>query len=212
MLILLILLGIIIFSLLKSSSGKRVILTTRSRRHKRNDRNRVKDIDFTKEDRKIIFDIFENKCFNCSSKKKLTIDHHYPLEKGYGLKNPDGSYNAVLLCSKCNMKKSNKMPDKFYSAEQLEILNEKYKLKRQRVEVYDIYHLKEEKAFVEFEYLGKKYKGIINDILEEEIKFLGMKNKIYLELDTGEQKEAFPIKWIKNMKKIVVSDWQFGKK
>lgn len=202
MYVLLILLGIIIFSFLLNKPGERAILIKRDKRHKRNDRNRIKDLDFTKEDRKIIFKKFDNKCFNCGSKKKLTIDHHYPLEKGYGLKNSDGSYNAVLLCSKCNMKKSNKMPENFYTPLQMEILEEVHKLKKIQKEVYDIYNLKDERALIDFEYLGKKYRGNIENILEEEIKLMGVKNKIYIEISIEEENLIFPLNGIKNLQKI----------
>ena len=174
----------------------------RDKRHKRNDRNRIKDLDFTKEDRKIIFKKFDNKCFNCGSKKKLTIYHHYPLEKGYGLKNSDGSYNAVLLCSKCNMKKSNKMPENFYTPLQIKVLEEEYKLKKIQKEVYDIYNLKDERALIDFEYLGKKYRGNIENILEEEIKLMGVRNKIYIEISIEEENLIFPLNGIKNLQKI----------
>lgn len=202
MYVLLILLGIIIFSFLLNKPGQRAILIKRDKRHKRNDRNRIKDLDFTKEDRKIIFKKFDNKCFNCGSKKKLTIDHHYPLEKGYGLKNSDGSYNAVLLCSKCNMKKSNKMPENFYTPLQIEILEEVHKLKKIQKEVYDIYNLKDERALIDFEYLGKKYRGNIENILEEEIKLMGVRNKIYIEISIEEENLIFPLNGIKNLQKI----------
>lgn len=202
MYVLLILLGIIIFSFLLNKPGERAILIKRDKRHKRNDRNRIKDLDFTKEDRKIIFKKFDNKCFNCGSKKKLTIDHHYPLEKGYGLKNSDGSYNAVLLCSKCNMKKSNKMPENFYTPLQMEILEEVHKLKKIQKEVYDIYNLKDERALIDFEYLGKKYRGNIENILEEEIKLMGVRNKIYIEISIEEENLIFPLNGIKNLQKI----------
>lgn len=202
MYVLLILLGIIIFSFLLNKPGERAILIKRDKRHKRNDRNRIKDLDFTKEDRKIIFKKFDNKCFNCGSKKKLTIDHHYPLEKGYGLKNSDGSYNAVLLCSKCNMKKSNKMPENFYTPLQIKVLEEEYKLKKIQKEVYDIYNLKDERALIHFEYLGKKYRGNIENILEEEIKLMGVRNKIYIEISIEEENLIFPLNGIKNLQKI----------
>ena len=202
MYVLLILLGIIIFSFLLNKPGQKAILIKRDKRHKRNDRNRIKDLDFTKEDRKIIFKNFENKCFNCGSKRRLTIDHHYPLDKGYGLKNPDGSYNAVLLCSKCNMKKSNKMPEIFYSPLQIKVLEEEYGLKKIQKEVYDIYNLKDERALIDFEYLGKKYRGNIENILEEEIKLMGVKNKVYIEISMEDENLIFPLNGIKILQRI----------
>ena len=200
--ILLVLLGIIFISFLLNKPGQKAILIKRDKRHKRSDRNRLKDFDFSKEDRKIIFKKFEYKCFNCGSKRKLTIDHHYPLEKGYGLKKTDGTYNAVLLCSKCNMKKSNKMPEFFYSSEQIEILQNVYGIKKLEQESFDIYNLKDEKALIDFEYLGKKYRGNIENILEEEIKLMGVKNKIYIEIAINDENLIFPLKGIKNIQKI----------
>lgn len=202
MTILLILLAIIVYSLLHNKPGQKAILTKRARRHKRSDRNRIIDLNFTSEDRTIIFEKFQNRCFNCGSKKKLTLDHHYPLEKGHGLKNSDGSYNAVLLCGKCNRKKSNKNPENFYTAEQLGILKDKYGVKTEERDIEDFYSLQNENAFVEFNYLGKIYQGTVHNILEEEVKFLGMKNKIYLEIEINGEKHIFPIKGIKSLKKI----------
>ena len=203
MTILLAFLIIIIFIfLIKNPHTENVILIKRDEKHKRNDRNRIKDIDFTKEDRMIIFKSFDNKCFNCGSKKKLTIDHHYPLEKGYGLKNHDGSYNAVLLCSKCNMKKSNKMPEHFYDPEKLQFLQTNYGLKKMEKEVYDLYKLKDENAFVEFSYLGKDYKGYVEEILQDDINLLGVKKKVYLEISIDGEKMAFPLSGVKNLKKM----------
>lgn len=59
--------------------------------------------------------IFNYKCFKCQTKENLQIDHHYPLSKGYVLTRT----NAVLLCNICNIKKRNKMPEEFYSNEEL---------------------------------------------------------------------------------------------
>jgi 5-methylcytosine-specific restriction endonuclease McrA len=59
--------------------------------------------------------LFDGRCFICSSGHNLTIDHHYPLDKGFGL----SLNNAVLLCRTCNNHKYNRMPDKFYTIEQM---------------------------------------------------------------------------------------------
>lgn len=50
-----------------------------------------------------------------------------PLSLGYGLKNIN-KYNAVLLCKKCNNKKSNFLPTKFYTSSQLKILETTYNI------------------------------------------------------------------------------------
>jgi len=66
-------------------------------------------------DMKLVHERFDHKCFKCNSMDDLTIDHHYPLSMGYGL-----SYdNAVLLCRSCNSAKSSRLPEEFYSPEEL---------------------------------------------------------------------------------------------
>lgn len=65
---------------------------------------------------------FNYQCFNCSSTQHLTIDHHYPLSKGFALT----INNAVLLCRSCNSSKHNKLPETFYSPEQLTDLQLNY--------------------------------------------------------------------------------------
>jgi hypothetical protein len=51
-----------------------------------------------------------------------------PLSLGFGLK-IDDEYNAVLLCKKCNNKKSNLIPTKFYTNSQLKELVSTYGIK-----------------------------------------------------------------------------------
>ena len=189
---------------LTNHNDEKIVLIKRESKHKRRDRNSINDFNFTKVDKKNIFERFEYKCFNCGSKKNLTLDHHYPLEKGYGLKNSDGTYNAVLLCSKCNKKKSNKMPENFYNRNQLQILSEKYGIKKEILEKsWDIYKLVEEKALIEFTYLGKTYKGYAVNILNENIQLLGVRSKVYLELEIDGEKNIFPLRGVKNIKKII---------
>lgn len=65
-----------------------------------------------------IFNKFGNKCFKCGSSDRLQLDHHIPLTKGGKL---DES-NTVLLCISCNSGKCDKMPEEFYSKEELEKL------------------------------------------------------------------------------------------
>lgn len=61
---------------------------------------------FTTRQVKFIFNVFDNQCFNCNSKDKLTIDHFYPLSKGNIL----SFNNAIILCRKCNLSKHAKDP------------------------------------------------------------------------------------------------------
>lgn len=66
---------------------------------------------FSSDDILFVFNQFGNKCFNCDSYDNLHIDHHYPLSRGHALTRN----NAVLLCSTCNIKKHNKLPEEYYS-------------------------------------------------------------------------------------------------
>ena len=65
------------------------------------------------------FSIFGNKCFKCSSSSSLEMDHHVPMILG-------GHFvqgNIVALCSRCNNKKRDLHPVKFYTHEELSKLN-----------------------------------------------------------------------------------------
>lgn len=44
-------------------------------------------------------------CGICGSTSRLSVDHVYPLSKGYGLK----PGNVIILCRKCNSAKNNKL-------------------------------------------------------------------------------------------------------
>ena len=76
---------------------------------------------FTKEDRQYTLDLFDNTCYNCGAIDNICVDHHYPLCKGNALTRK----NAVVLCISCNSSKQDKLPEDFYTKEQLIILNEK---------------------------------------------------------------------------------------
>lgn len=76
------------------------------------------DSRFTSKNRQTTLDIFNNKCFNCDCKINLEIDHHYSLNRGFGL----SLGNAVLLCRSCNAQKGNKLPQTFYIPEKYEKL------------------------------------------------------------------------------------------
>lgn len=72
------------------------------------------------------FEKFKHRCFKCKSEKSLQIDHHYPISLG----NPLSIENSVLLCVSCNKKKSNRLPEEFYSKEELEDLQINYGIKQ----------------------------------------------------------------------------------
>lgn len=82
---------------------------------RRRERKRSLDLQFTAKDAKIVYERFGNVCFNCGGTDRLQIDHNKPLSLGYGL----SLSNAVLLCKSCNSSKHDKMPEDFYSLEQL---------------------------------------------------------------------------------------------
>jgi hypothetical protein len=72
----------------------------------------------TRKDYMKIFELFNNKCFNCSSKYKLCLEHHNPLIYGYSIFY--NGFNASVLCNNCNTyKKKRKMPEQFYSKEKI---------------------------------------------------------------------------------------------
>lgn len=70
---------------------------------------------------------FDHKCFNCGSASRLSVDHHYPLSLGYALVES----NAVVLCVLCNSRKKAKLPEQFYSDEQISELSSKYGVMKQ---------------------------------------------------------------------------------
>lgn len=63
-------------------------------------------------------------CAKCNINKDLTIDHHIPLSKGGKL----SLYNTVLLCHSCNSKKHNKLPEHFYTFDELETIQDRFNL------------------------------------------------------------------------------------
>lgn len=87
--------------------------------HRRRERQQNVDAMFSIDNAIAVYARFNYQCFVCSSRNKLSIDHHRPLVRGYALTEE----NAVLLCVSCNSRKGIKMPEEFYSKEQLEFLN-----------------------------------------------------------------------------------------
>jgi 5-methylcytosine-specific restriction endonuclease McrA len=73
---------------------------------------------YTTDDNLFTMHLFSGQCFNCGTKEKLTIDHVYPLSKGYALTRS----NACVLCRKYNCSKHDKMPEDFYSEDKLKEL------------------------------------------------------------------------------------------
>lgn len=50
---------------------------------------------------------YQPNCVVCGNTEKLVTDHVLPLSKGHGL----APGNAVRLCTSCNNKKYNKLPE-----------------------------------------------------------------------------------------------------
>ena len=97
----------------------RLMVGQRDRR--RRERKHNLDLKLTKVDVQYIYARFYYRCFKCSNPENLQIDHHYPLSKGFGL----SLKNAVLLCKQCNISKRDKLPEEFYTINQLIELREK---------------------------------------------------------------------------------------
>lgn len=67
---------------------------------------------FTPEDADIVKRSCYYECVVCDSKNKLSIDHFKPLSRGNTL----CIGNAIILCTSCNSRKSNKNPRDFLSS------------------------------------------------------------------------------------------------
>lgn len=92
---------------------------SKENRRKRREREVGLDYEYTIDHEESTKKNFDNMCFKCKSSRQLCIDHNYPLSLGYGLK----LSNAVLLCRSCNASKGNRMPQDFYTKEELFKLN-----------------------------------------------------------------------------------------
>ncbi len=127
----------------------------------------ILDKDWNKLDSEIVYKKFKNRCFNCKTNKNLEIDHHIPLSLGYGLKNKDGTSNAVILCKRCNRRKKDRLPADFYTKEQQLELSQKYKI--------------DSKLSIK----KQKIKNLKNFLISEKIKIIkgAIKNKEKIQCD-----------------------------
>lgn len=106
----------------KKYSKNHPYVTSNSSRKRREREAGVKN-NYTKKHYYITMMVFDSKCFNCGSKKNLTIDHHKPLFHGYAL----SIDNAVVLCKPCNSSKKDIMPEDFYSKKQIKEIKKLFK-------------------------------------------------------------------------------------
>jgi hypothetical protein len=67
-----------------------------------------------------LFLLFQDRCYKCGSNGKLDIDHHIPMIRGGHLV----PGNLVVLCKVCNTEKHNKLPNEFYSSDELIALDD----------------------------------------------------------------------------------------
>jgi 5-methylcytosine-specific restriction endonuclease McrA len=104
----------------EQNKDKIYLFSLKRRERKRN----LNEKSFTHQHIKQIKQKFENKCFHCSKKEKLALDHFYPLSKGFPLTED----NCIILCKSCNSSKRNKDPSDFFSSEQINILKQKFKI------------------------------------------------------------------------------------
>lgn len=98
-------------------------LDRKNDRIRRARKNNLNDNKYTINEERFTFEYFNNQCFNCDTKKDLTIDHHLPLSKGHIL----SINNAVVLCRSCNSSKGAKDPKDFYSIKKYKQINKKLK-------------------------------------------------------------------------------------
>jgi len=78
---------------------------------------------FTAKEKQVTLLVFGNRCFNCETAEKITLDHHKPLSAGYALT----LNNCVPLCGSCNSSKHNKPPEDFYNSKQINKANKFFK-------------------------------------------------------------------------------------
>ena len=97
---------------------------------KRRDRKATFDSDYTFEQQQITLAVFDNKCHNCGSTEKLSIDHYYPLSDG----NPLSISNAIVLCRNCNSSKHNKLPEDFFTIDKWMLAEE---IMKKAAEIYE---------------------------------------------------------------------------
>lgn len=207
--ILFLLLIFIIYKKINYTDGKfkRIKKLNKIKINNRKNLEKILDNRFTKEDEIYLLKLFNNRCFNCGKKKGLTIDHHMPLSTGYGKKLNDGSYNAVILCKKCNEKKSNLLPRKFYTKDQLKDLTDNYGIDTHNLPIKNIAKstksilkdmIKHDKI-VEFDYLGKKIKGKPLAFYKDD-KGFNKKSVLYVKIEENDFINLYVVNNIKDLR------------
>lgn len=98
-------------------------LKLRRKINRRNRKSIIKDLNesYTYADKEYTFNLFDNKCACCGCKNNLHLDHWMSLSKGFILSRT----NAVVLCQQCNMRKSNILPQDFFTIDVFNRIQEK---------------------------------------------------------------------------------------
>ena len=108
--------------------------TSRAAQRKRRAQKKAVGEHYTTIDEQITFAIFGKQCFICGSINDLTMDHYYCLNDGH----PLTITNAVPLCGICNSSKGTRLPQDFYTALQMQQIQQKFieaeKLKESKFE------------------------------------------------------------------------------
>ncbi len=72
------------------------------------------DAGYSSADERFTRQLFGDRCFKCDSTQDLQVDHHYPMNLGFGLARD----NAVVLCATCNQSKGTTLPQDFYTEDE----------------------------------------------------------------------------------------------
>ncbi len=167
---------------------------------------------------------FGRRCYNCGTQKDLEFDHHIPLSLGYPLRDSEVGSNLVILCSSCNRRKGDMVPQEFYSVEKLKGLEDlgvrshlHYREDRIK-EVEELLYSErikllkgyiEDKDKIEFNYIDlDKILGVRERIIDKPVKIFSkrryfktsFKKDYYLKGSSG---RVYNIKWIEKIGKAI---------
>lgn len=109
---------------IKNIPNKKITGSTFKKPNKRKEIKNILKDHLSKKEKAHLLQKFDNKCFNCDSKKHLEFDHHIPLSKGYSYHQMGSPSNVVVLCKKCNKQKADKLPSHWYKPPQLKKLKD----------------------------------------------------------------------------------------
>ena len=91
----------------------------RNARHRRAQKRAIHE-NFTAPMEQFVHEFWGYQCAVCRTFEQLCVDHWLPLSKGYALT----MNNAVLLCTSCNCKKSDRLPDAVYGQKFVRVMKQ----------------------------------------------------------------------------------------